>query len=252
MKKVLVVLFSLMITLSFAQVVNQTDAQGRKQGTWKKTYPKTSIVHYVGQFKDDKPVGTFTYYYQSSKVQAIIKHDANSTRSYAVFYHENGNKMSEGVYRSMKKDSIWCNYVPSGRLSSKEAYKNDLLDGIKTVYYISEVVSDVSLQIMSTTTYRAGKLDGEHLEYFLAGGLKQKGTYKANVKVGKWENYSTSGKIEWIEQYTDGERDGWWIVYDEQGHEKHRNYYDHGVLLEGKKLEEKIKQLRENAAKPKN
>ena len=61
--------------LSIAQL-NQTDSKGRKQGEWAKTYPKSRVYQYKGQFKDDKPIGTFTYYYESGKVKAVIKHDA--------------------------------------------------------------------------------------------------------------------------------------------------------------------------------
>jgi hypothetical protein len=43
--------------VSMAQL-NQTDAKGRKQGEWAKTYPKSRVYQYKGQFKDDKPIGT--------------------------------------------------------------------------------------------------------------------------------------------------------------------------------------------------
>src|SRR5687768_5419253 len=40
---------------------NTTDAQGRKQGAWKKLDEQGTVI-YVGQFKDDKPYGLFTYF----------------------------------------------------------------------------------------------------------------------------------------------------------------------------------------------
>ena len=49
---------------------NKIDENGKKQGPWKKTYPRSIAVQYEGQFKDDKPVGTFKYYYPSRKIQA--------------------------------------------------------------------------------------------------------------------------------------------------------------------------------------
>ncbi|MGJ8661293.1 MAG: hypothetical protein ACSHXL_04590, partial [Bacteroidota bacterium] len=51
----------------FSQL-NVTDKQGRKQGNWQKAYPKSSALEYKGTFKDNKPVGVFTYYYPSNKV----------------------------------------------------------------------------------------------------------------------------------------------------------------------------------------
>jgi antitoxin component YwqK of YwqJK toxin-antitoxin module len=123
MKVLLMLVFLFFGFVSMAQL-NQTDAKGRKQGEWAKTYPKSRVYQYKGQFKDDKPIGTFTYYYESGKVKAVIKHDAGSARSVAYYYHENGNAMSHGIFRNMKKDSIWLNFLPSGRLSTTETYKN--------------------------------------------------------------------------------------------------------------------------------
>ena len=45
--------------------INKVDEKGKKQGVWEKTYPRSKVLHYKGQFKDDKPVGTFQYFYSS-------------------------------------------------------------------------------------------------------------------------------------------------------------------------------------------
>ncbi|MDR3048040.1 MAG: hypothetical protein LBU51_10635, partial [Bacteroidales bacterium] len=49
--------------LLFSQTENSnvTDAQGRKQGYWKKYQDK--MLLYEGEFKNDVPMGIFKYYY---------------------------------------------------------------------------------------------------------------------------------------------------------------------------------------------
>ena len=69
MKIKLTLLVVLLAGTGFAQI-NQVDSQGRKQGKWEKTHPESAVYQYRGEFKDDKPVGKFTYYYESSKVKA--------------------------------------------------------------------------------------------------------------------------------------------------------------------------------------
>ena len=64
--KVLLLGFILICGVGFSQ--NKTDAQGRKQGPWRKYQPGDKILIYTGQFKDDIPVGEFRYYYPSGKV----------------------------------------------------------------------------------------------------------------------------------------------------------------------------------------
>ena len=49
----------------------QTDANGKKQGYWKKKDEKTNKLVYEGLFKDDKPQGIFKYYYPFDSVKVI-------------------------------------------------------------------------------------------------------------------------------------------------------------------------------------
>lgn len=242
MKSYLFYFFLIVTSLSFGQ--NKTDAHGKKQGPWEKKYPKSSVAQYKGQFKDDKPIGTFTYYYPSSKIQAIIKHDANSTRSSAVFYHETGVVLSKGIYQNMKKDSVWLNFAPSGRLSSIETFKNDILNGKKTVYYLPEDLNDKNQRVASVSNYINGKLEGERIEYFESGTIKSKGVFKDNKKNGVWVTNHPNGNVMNTERYQEGILHGWCTVKNETGVETGKTYFYHGERLEGKKLEEKMKQFK--------
>lgn len=247
--KIKLLFFSIICSLSLV-AQNQIDSNGEKQGPWKKTHPKSTAIMYEGQFKDDKPVGTFFYYYPSKSKQAIIVHDAKSNRSTAIFYHENGNVLSKGIYRSMKKDSVWLNFAPSGRLSSSETFKGDVLDGKKVIYYLSEDASDRTQRILSISNYVDGKLSGEYVEYFDSGIVKTKGTYDKNVKVGIWETNHPNGNLMNLERYKNGELHGWCIVKDESGNETGKSYFYYGERLEGKKLELKMKQFKELGINP--
>lgn len=247
--KQIITLISLSTTLiSFSQ--NAVDAQGRKQGSWKKTYPKSVAIQYEGQFKDDKPVGTFKYYYPSRSKQAVIVHNSNSSRSYAEFFHESGNLMSKGIFISMKKDSVWMNFAPSGRLSSIETYKNDTLNGTTTIYYLPEDLYIKKLMICSVTNYKNGKYDGERVEYFESGIIKTKGTYTNNVKNGVFVTNHPNGNVMNMERYKMGVRHGWCTVSNESGIETSRSYYFNGELLEGKKLEAKLRALKSKGINP--
>ena len=50
------IIFLLTFLISFIGIgQNQIDSKGRKQGPWSKTYPKSKVYEYKGQFKDNKP-----------------------------------------------------------------------------------------------------------------------------------------------------------------------------------------------------
>jgi antitoxin component YwqK of YwqJK toxin-antitoxin module len=248
MKAVLVLVVILFVGLVNAQ--NLTDAKGKKQGPWSKIYPGTKVYQYKGQFKDDKPVGTFTYYYITSKVKAVVKHEPNSNRSVAYFYHENGVVMSYGIYRDMKKDSVWMNYGPSGKLSNAETYKNDLLNGKRTVYYVTDDPSDKILKIMEVSNYQDGKLNGELIQFFENGTLREKGSYVLGKKNGVWEKYHSNGAKMIQERFKNGLKHGWCYAYSESGKEAGKVFYYNGEMLQGKALDKKLAELKQQGIDP--
>jgi antitoxin component YwqK of YwqJK toxin-antitoxin module len=236
--------------VSFAQAVNRTDANGKKQGPWEKTYPKSRAYEYKGQFKDDKPVGTFTYYYPSTKVKAVIKHDEKSGRSSAIMYHENGLVMAKGIYRNQLKDSIWDYYGPSGRQSLKETYTKDKLNGTTTVYYIPEEVGDKRIIVAKTSVYLNGVLHGDMIEYFDTGIIKSKVKYVNGVKEGVMVTNHPNGKPMMTERYKKGVPHGWQTAHDQTGKEIGKKYYCYGELLEGKRLEDRLKECKAKGISP--
>jgi len=248
MRTLILLILSCFSFIGFSQ--NITDSKGKKQGPWAKTYPGTKVYQYKGEFKDDIPTGTFTYYYQNTKVKAIIKHGAGAKRSEAYFYHDNGKLMSYGIYHDLKKDSIWLTFGPTGKLSNSETYKNDLLNGKKTIYYIPEEFNDKSQIISGISYYTDGKLNGEYTEYFNSTVVRVKGKYVMNKKVGIWETYHYNGKKMMLERFKDGARHGWCSAFDESGKETGKQYFFNGKRLQGKELETKLQYFKQKGIDP--
>lgn len=250
MKIKLTLLVVLLASVAFGQV-NEVDSRGRKQGKWEKTYPESAVYQYRGEFKDDKPVGKFTYFYESSKVKAIINHDVvEAGRSVAYFYHENGQVMSAGIYRNSKKDSIWVNYTPGGKLSTREEFKDDKLDGVTNVYFVNENLASQKPVVATKKIYKDGLLDGDYVEYFVTGKTKLRGKYVNNRQDGAWEEFHLNGKRAITYRYDDGKKHGYQIAYDEAGKRLGEVFYYNGHLVEGKRLEGLLEDLEEKGINP--
>lgn len=250
MKIAVTILFmGLFSFLSFGQV-NQTDAQGRKQGQWIKTYPNSSVVTYQGTFKNDKPIGTFTYKYPSNKLKAIIKYDSNSTRSEANYYYENGKLMSHGIYRNMKKDSVWVSFNEDGRIAMTETFKNDELNGVKNMYYIPSDPEDRSETIISVYTYVDGLPEGKFVEYYPTKVVRKTGQYRDHKRVGEWITYELNGKKMFTEHFYNGKMHGWFIGYDKNGNEAQKRYFHFGRLVQGDELKQLLQQMKEKGINP--
>ena len=85
MRKLFTILFLIpFVVFSQTDSLNQTDGNGLKQGRWKKFYLKGG-KRYVGQFKDDKPIGTFFYYDELGKMTSSLKHKGDT--AFGKFFH---------------------------------------------------------------------------------------------------------------------------------------------------------------------
>lgn len=237
--------------LSLFSQVNETDGQGRKQGEWMKYFANSKDVRYTGQFKNDRPIGKFTYYFPSGAVRSIISHDKNSNRAEAFFYYKNKKLAEYGIYLGEKKDSIWVHYTPEGELSYKQTYKDGKANGEKIIYYKSEVSNDPDKRlILRKANYKDGRLDGPFIEYFPDGVVKAKGEYKEGALDGKIVKYHPNGKKMMLERWKGREKHGWWITYDDSGKEVGRKYFLHNESLDGEKLKEYMDELKEKGINP--
>lgn len=239
------------MNFSFAQL-NQTDAQGRKQGKWQRYFANSNDLRYEGQFKNDKAVGKFIYYYPGGKVRAVMIHDEVKPRTVAYYYHENDTLAAYGIYRSEKKDSIWVNFLDSGWPSSKEEYKNGELNGERTTYYGPEVSTDGSQHVLRKSNFKNGRLDGAFIEYFPDGVVKEKGEYKNGVPNGVIVKNHPNGKMMIKERWKNRQKHGWWVTYDESGKELGRKYYREGQELEDEELKDYLQELKKKGINPNN
>lgn len=212
---------------------NVTDTKGLKQGYWEKKDPQSGLTAYKGNFKDDKPVGTFTYYYPNmDSVHTIMKFTSNPKVAYATIYHTSGKIQAKGKYVDEKKDSVWTFYDFYGVLLSTETYKLGKREGKSYVYYPNGVISDEKY-------FENDKLTGQYKTYFENKAVKTECTYVNGKLFGKNATYYPGGVAAVMGYYSkSGHMNGLWVYKDEKGKVTKKEVYDEGKLLEGKAAEE--------------
>ena len=62
MKFIYLSLILLIATIVSAQDINQVDANGERQGVWRKNFDKTKVLRYEGEFSHGKEIGLFKFY----------------------------------------------------------------------------------------------------------------------------------------------------------------------------------------------
>ncbi|MFM1877012.1 MAG: hypothetical protein RL266_2749 [Bacteroidota bacterium] len=221
-------LFSLILALlsvlfAFGQDMNRTDENGLKQGNWKKLY-KNGKVRYEGQFKDDKPVGLFKYYYENGELQATNNHVGDGTVANHV-YHKNGKIKAKGIYQGQLKDSLWQYFNENEILVLEETYHSDTLHGYQKTYYENG-------QLGEETNYHHGIKHGKWLKFFEQGESWVEANYEMGNLHGKFVMYADKNKMQVQGKYHLGIRTGTWLMFNTNGTVRTKEIYRHGSLQE--------------------
>lgn len=230
-KLLLLTIFSLATGLYLVgqTTYNKTDKNGLKQGKWVKMWDN-GMVRYEGFFKNDKPTGTFKYFYPSGKEKATVTFSDEGDTAHNISYHENGKKMAEGDFVSQKKVGVWKYFSDvDEKLVSEEHYKDGLLDGESITFYPDKG------KPFENITYKNGVKNGKWIKYFPNGKKMTETTYKDGKLEGPFVNYDPDGKLIVKGQYRDGEMDGVWLYYDENGALYRKEVYNKGQLINSEK-----------------
>ena len=218
---------ALLLPTLLAAQVNQTDAKG-KQGPWERNWANNKQLRYKGQFKDDKPVGTFTYYSTTGKVESIVAHYPTGGASHGKHFHPNGKVMAEGRYVGEVKDSTWNYFDAEGHLRSTERWKAGKLHGDQEAFFAEGGLAD-------KCTWSLGKRNGTCTDYFANGQPRHVITYANDIPEGIETVFYESGKKELEGKYVKGEREGAWMHYNEDGSVQIQIYYTKGEYVKDKK-----------------
>ena len=224
------------ITLFFTKLVSGqiTDSQGLKQGYWKKKDASNKLV-YEGEFKDDKPVGTFKYYYPNDSVRAVMKFKNEGKIAYARLFHPNGKRMAEGKYINKEiKDSVWNYYDEAGVLISMDKYKSGKKHGVCRIYFPDGKVSE-------ERNYKDDVLEGDFKDFFDGVSLKSKGQYVNGKMEGRVSYFYPNGVEVAAGYYRNGLKSGPWYYKTESGKIREKELYKNGKLAGAKETEEFFK-----------
>lgn len=224
--KIIITAFLLAIsTMGISQTdtkINQTDAQGRKQGRWIKKYPDETIM-YEGFFKDDHPVGEFKRYYEDKTLKSLLQYDLNGKEAVATLYHPNGNLATKGTYVNQKKEGKWQFFsaITKGYLISEETYSGNRRNGLTIKFYPDSTIAE-------KISYVNDIKNGEWVQYYPSGAICTKSNYVNGNINGKFEVWFENGQIEFSGQYKNDARDGLWLIYSSDGTLKYRIEYTEG------------------------
>ncbi len=226
MKQLVYFIIALFLTASVygQDTINQTDANGKKQGFWKKTAADGKKL-YEGHFKNGKPCGEFHYYYDDGVTKAVSQFSADGRTTMTRAFFPNGKPMAEGRFVDEKREGLWKFYSEQdGALISEENYRNGKKEGVAKNFFPGQGVAELS-------NFRDGIHEGTWEQYYADGKVKFRCTYKNDMKEGPVTGYSASGKVLMNGTYKNGSPDGLWTYFDEKGKVTKKETYERGLLI---------------------
>ncbi len=212
MKYKILFFFSLFfcITLAVSQNnINQFDDNGKRHGVWKKYFPDTNQIRYVGAFDHGKEVGVFKYYCMGCKNQPMILKTFNEIDNQAQvkYFTVKGKLVSEGNMVGKNRIGEWVYfYKRSSNIMTRENYVDGKLEGFKITYYPNNKITE-------ETEYKNGLKEGINNYYSPEGVLLKKLLHKDDQLHGPATYYDANGNVIIEGYYKNGKKDGSWKSY---------------------------------------
>lgn len=225
--------------------VNQTDANGKKQGPWEE---KTQLGSSKGQYVDSQKDGCWTSYSPEGKLMRIENFVMGKRNGICVEIDPRAGYLTSETYYvndlpegTAKKYYYGTNPASSidyshgkingkkkiyyensgGKIQEESEYKDDMKNGISNFYNMN---GDLVVEFH----YLNNNLDGVQKTYYPGKKLMSEQEFAGNVENGAWREYYENGKLKTEGSYAKGVQSGTWKEYTEDGKLKYQGNYLNG------------------------
>ena len=222
--------------------------------TVKREFKNDGKLSFVGNYREEMPVGIHRFYNPEGKVINSKIYDSGGHVVAEGIVDETGSKEGDwkdyyltgeirdiGNYLDNKKSGHWTYYYKNGKKEQEGNYIRDLPDGQWTWFYIDG-------NILREEGYFNGREDGKMIEYDSLGTVLTEGDYINGEREGEWLH--SVGDHKEKGSYQTGLMTGVWKYYypgdilrfeggsvQGQANGKHKFYYPDGTLKEERSYE---------------
>jgi antitoxin component YwqK of YwqJK toxin-antitoxin module len=144
-----------------------------------------------------------------------------------VYFNNHGKISQKESYYSGVKTGLEQTYYPNGEIASEIEYINDMENGEFVMYYANGIIENEG-------DYLDGRYDGNFIYYFDNGKKMFEGEYVKGLKNGHWVYYQSDGKIKMFINYNMGKtinedyQNGEFIIYFDSGMPESIGHYKDG------------------------
>jgi antitoxin component YwqK of YwqJK toxin-antitoxin module len=208
--------------------INRTDAQGRKQGTFRDYYENGSIRK-EENYLDNQLHGYYREYDGRGELLMAMRYE----RGQIV------EEIDEDLKELLDMKST---FDEQGRLLFTGGYKEGIPVGIHRFFDTAGVVvnaflyNELGQKISEGVIDEQGRRKGSWTDFYPTGEVRAKGDYNDNQQSGTWTFYYLSGAIEQKGRFERGRYQGLWMWYYPNGNtwreESYFNGREDGLFVE--------------------
>jgi antitoxin component YwqK of YwqJK toxin-antitoxin module len=216
---------------------------GELNGPFKEYY-ETGVVKHETLYNKGKIVDFWKFYYPDGKIRyvetyasgnfsAIKYYDKQGGELYTgnvgnggtiYYYNDNGVKEAESTFdKNGEKEGPARTLFVSGNPSAELNYSKGLLNGMRTQYYLTGIVSE-------KINYTDDEQDGYYQSFFPNGKLKYEGWIVQGLKQGPHYEYNLAGNLIAEYYYRNNDQDGYTVYYYPDGRKNYEERYEEGWL----------------------
>lgn len=196
---------------------------GNNEGYWN-YYFDNGIKKSEGAFVDGKKDGPWIYYFENSNIESQVTYNKGKEVHYKEFF-ENTNPRANYPINNNLIDGKVVIYYSNGKPLSEYDYVAGKIAGTENKFY-----KNGSKQYSITNNDK--KLEGDLIEYYDNGKIKQKCKFVNGKRIGVSSMYhnNTKNSIKNEGVYVDGEPDGIWKIYHQNGALSEEGLYKEGKI----------------------
>ena len=158
----------------------------KKDKEWTFFY-KNGQIQQQGSYNKGKPVGEWNWWYENKQLWRNEFYDNGNINGLATEYDSLGNLITKGEYLYGLKEGIW--FYEINDYKEQGSYISDMKSGTWEMTYLSsnkkmfigEFLNDIPV--------------GEHIYYHPNGAIKEIGKYENGEKQGEWKKFDDNGNV---------------------------------------------------------
>lgn len=200
----------------------------------RKAFHPNGEVSREGPWRDNTPMGTHRFYdeeghmvevkvFRQGVLSASGMLDSLGRRTGPwLVYWPDGSVKESGEYLAGVKEGDWTYFRRDGETEQEGGYRQGQWHGVWTWYHPGG-------KLHRRERYRKGREDGDFVELSMSGDTLARGVYERGLKQGPWLEHVEDDRKEGV--YLDGERDGVWRHFDDEGFKRFEGEYVAGIPM---------------------